>query len=433
MQWCDSGQFTLCWAKSLSREQPTYLPHELVEKAHAGDFQTVEACLKAGLSPNATCEIRHHGRNPSVPPTIAKGATLLQLCAIHGCKHIARLLLQSQADPNHRDTVGFTALHTCARTGRLEIASLLLSAKANVFQLDNSETDALTAAQQSKNHAVAKLLRKHMAVELRAGAKPQKPLLPDRAEERSPPLQGSVDQEAAAARGAAASEPGTLLAGVTVRVHGLQGRPELNGLSGRVIRYDAAAERYEVWVEGMGEGEGVRLRPANLTEGDGQSPSKVSALPPTPPTPTPTPSPSKRLDGALVTDIDAGTDGDDDDDTFYDALESLDTASVSTLPPVPATTRAKLPACVSDTVSSHQGDGVYESAVSRVTELERRVKLAEERAARHAKEKDKSDSRRERAAGSLNALEHTKAELCRAKEDLEGLRLKGLDERWVKG
>ena len=63
---------------------------------------------------------------------------------------------------------------------------------------------------------------------------------------------------------AAAAPPGAkpaLLAGDLAEVHGLVGRPELNGELLRLERHDRPADRWECEI---GEGEWLRLRPANL-------------------------------------------------------------------------------------------------------------------------------------------------------------------------
>ena len=56
---------------------------------------------------------------------------------------------------------------------------------------------------------------------------------------------------------------------VRVRIHGLSGRPELNGRLGRAVRYDEAKERYEVQVEG--EPQAVLLRGVSLDDEAGGS------------------------------------------------------------------------------------------------------------------------------------------------------------------
>ena len=53
-------------------------------------------------------------------------------------------------------------------------------------------------------------------------------------------------------------------AGALVTIHALQGRPELNGKSGTVVRWVPDRGRYEVQVPG--EAKYMGLRPENLTE-----------------------------------------------------------------------------------------------------------------------------------------------------------------------
>ena len=47
-----------------------------------------------------------------------------------------------------------------------------------------------------------------------------------------------------------------------MRIHGLKARPDLNGKCGRVERYDAGRQRYEVLVDG--ERESIMVKPTNL-------------------------------------------------------------------------------------------------------------------------------------------------------------------------
>ena len=54
-----------------------------------------------------------------------------------------------------------------------------------------------------------------------------------------------------------------------MRIHGLSGRPELNGRLGRAVRYDEAKERHEVRVEG--ESQAMLLRGVSLDDEAGGS------------------------------------------------------------------------------------------------------------------------------------------------------------------
>ena len=58
------------------------------------------------------------------------------------------------------------------------------------------------------------------------------------------------------------SDPGELLGkGTTVTINGLKARPELNGLTGSIVSYDAAKGRYAVKTP---DGEQVLLKQLNL-------------------------------------------------------------------------------------------------------------------------------------------------------------------------
>ena len=64
--------------------------------------------------------------------------------------------------------------------------------------------------------------------------------------------------------------PPAPLVGRRVRIHGLSGRPELNGLSGTATSYLSAKGRYAVAVAGH---DSVLLKPSNLQEDAPKAPA----------------------------------------------------------------------------------------------------------------------------------------------------------------
>lgn len=61
------------------------------------------------------------------------------------------------------------------------------------------------------------------------------------------------------------------LVGLRVRIHGLEGRPELNNTFGWARSFDAGKGRYQVETQEGGGGAAIALRPDNLAKADGLS------------------------------------------------------------------------------------------------------------------------------------------------------------------
>jgi len=201
------------------------LPEALVDAANAGAFHAVAAWLNEGGGVDARCAEQY-------------GVTLLMVAAGGGQEAMVRMLLQRGASVNLQDSVGDTALIHAAFHSHTTIAQALLDAKADASLQTTDGITALMAAEHQKHTATAQLLRQH--------AKRQ-----------------TTEAEAAVAHATAAAATPSL-SGRRVRIDGLKGRPELNGLCGVAGRFDAAKGRYEVAVEG--EAEAVLLKPMNLQE-----------------------------------------------------------------------------------------------------------------------------------------------------------------------
>ena len=197
--------------------------------AQEGDVPVVAAWLDDGGGVDERCAAHD-------------GATLLFAAAYGGQGVVVRMLLARGASVNLQDFHGITALMAAANQGHTAIVQALLDAKADASLQDENGGTALKRAHFNKHTATAQLLRQH------AGRQAAE------AEARA----------AVAATHAAATAPTPDLPGRWVRIAGLMGRPELNGRSGMVGRFDAAKGRYEVAVEG--EAEAVLLKPSNLQQ-----------------------------------------------------------------------------------------------------------------------------------------------------------------------
>ena len=158
-----------------------------------GDAQSVTAWLDEGGGVDARCAER-------------EGVTLLIMAAAGGQEAMVRMLLQRGASVNLRDSIGITALMHAAVNGHATIVQVLLEAKADASLQSNSGNTALIITEHFKHTATAQLLRQH--------------------------AKGQADEAEAAAMHAAATAPTPNLSGRRVRIAGLKGRPELNGLSG---------------------------------------------------------------------------------------------------------------------------------------------------------------------------------------------------------
>jgi ankyrin repeat protein len=100
--------------------------HALLEAALDGDTEAVARLLAAGRAdPNASMTQR-------MPSGEAVQATALCVAAAKGHLEVARLLLDSGADPSHADGDGETPLMLAAGAGELEVLRLLLGRGAAV-------------------------------------------------------------------------------------------------------------------------------------------------------------------------------------------------------------------------------------------------------------------------------------------------------------
>jgi len=90
------------------------------------------------------------------------GWTPLIIASSAGRDNIVRLLLQQNADPNNRTSIGQTALHYAASRNRYKIAELLVAAEAALNVQDNStQATPLHRAASKGNLKIVKLLLEH--------------------------------------------------------------------------------------------------------------------------------------------------------------------------------------------------------------------------------------------------------------------------------
>ncbi|KAG8555168.1 hypothetical protein GDO81_017602 [Engystomops pustulosus] len=97
-------------------------------------------------------------RTPNVDEPNRFGRTALQVSRL-GCPDIASLLLRRGADPNLRDSSGFSVLHDTARAGFQDTMQILLDFHADVNLQDKDGNIALhLAAMEGHLHMVQYLV-----------------------------------------------------------------------------------------------------------------------------------------------------------------------------------------------------------------------------------------------------------------------------------
>jgi ankyrin repeat protein len=113
--------------------------------AFFGHKETVEALLAAGADVQA--QSRESMKVPALFSATAAGRA-----------DIARLLLESGANPNLRAENGLTALHAAAVSGDVELTKLLLAHGADIHARANDGKTPLDFARQGKKEEIAALL-----------------------------------------------------------------------------------------------------------------------------------------------------------------------------------------------------------------------------------------------------------------------------------
>ncbi|MBI2870260.1 MAG: ankyrin repeat domain-containing protein, partial [Candidatus Omnitrophica bacterium] len=120
----------------------------LLEKAKAGDAETVRLLLEAGMDPNTEGKF---------------GTTLLMTAVIEGHVEAARVLIEEGADLNVRDSSGLTALMwavvTSDESPKTDVMKLLIDAGADINAATKSGMTALRYTRGLPHAEVAQLLR----------------------------------------------------------------------------------------------------------------------------------------------------------------------------------------------------------------------------------------------------------------------------------
>lgn len=128
---------------------------ELREATRNNDVVRVQRILARGVNPNTRSD---------------DGATPLHICAQQALVSPAKMLLESRADPNVADRLGFTALHWAVQirreetsaSNRLEMIRLLVRNGADPLQADPSGVTPLSIASKKENVSSLEVLHESM-------------------------------------------------------------------------------------------------------------------------------------------------------------------------------------------------------------------------------------------------------------------------------
>jgi ankyrin repeat protein len=114
--------------------------------AFGGNLPAIKLLLAQGSAMNARARNRF-------------GNTPLQAGLLTGQYEVAKLLIESGADVNMRQTGGFVALHEAALTGRKDLVDLLLDHGAEIAARANDGRNAVSEAERGKHTELAAYLR----------------------------------------------------------------------------------------------------------------------------------------------------------------------------------------------------------------------------------------------------------------------------------
>tara|TARA_B110000977_G_C11063825_1_gene487012 strand:+ start:1305 stop:2207 length:903 start_codon:yes stop_codon:yes gene_type:complete len=126
---------------------------DIMEDINNGDIDRVKELLDSGVDPN----IEHRCEFPTNETTPLIYATM------KGRDKIVRLLLDSKAKPNIRDSAGITALRVASSLGYTDIVKILFNYDIDINIRDNSGMTALMLAAWDGEIETARLLLKHGA------------------------------------------------------------------------------------------------------------------------------------------------------------------------------------------------------------------------------------------------------------------------------
>ncbi len=132
----------------LSAQNPA--PPSLLEIIANGNIQQVQAAISSGININA--------------PLNELGWTALHASVVFRQVEIVKLLLQSHADINVRDTLDETPLYLAVETGQLDIVNFFISNGADVNIVNKNGDNALSLSQKIGLNAISSTLLSNNAV-----------------------------------------------------------------------------------------------------------------------------------------------------------------------------------------------------------------------------------------------------------------------------
>jgi len=116
--------------------------------AKNSDTSAVSLMLSARINPHARDEYFQ---------------TALTIAAAHGYVELAGILIERNADVNHKDGMGWTPLMWAASYGKTETVMLLIEKGARVNDRGNEGETALELAEERNHHKTAGVLKTHGA------------------------------------------------------------------------------------------------------------------------------------------------------------------------------------------------------------------------------------------------------------------------------
>jgi ankyrin repeat protein len=139
----DLGMVTLLLGRSAdpNHESKGKRATPVASLAHNGNLEVLKVLLKAGASVS-----KHYGCDDYCFPGPA-----LNTAATFGRAEFVRLLLDAKADPNVRESKGWSALMSAVRSNKPEIVKMLLCAGADVNAKDDLDRTALDVAEDERN------------------------------------------------------------------------------------------------------------------------------------------------------------------------------------------------------------------------------------------------------------------------------------------
>ncbi|BDI33727.1 hypothetical protein CCAX7_57780 [Capsulimonas corticalis] len=140
---------------TLADAAPAISNSALWDAVDAGDFAKANAALAAGADPNYKNPAATHRSMPSTP--------VLMLASQTRNARMAALLIQHGADPNARDSYGYTPISSLGPGAPVALAKTLLDAGADTEGVGLNQTTALSLASAFSSPDLVRLLLAHHA------------------------------------------------------------------------------------------------------------------------------------------------------------------------------------------------------------------------------------------------------------------------------